>query len=39
MLAGFSIVGGAILVAMGGPWYVAVVLFLFAMILALRRGE
>ena len=39
MLAGFSMVGGAILVALGGPWYLAVAMFLFAGIVALRRGE
>ena len=39
MLAGFSMVGGAILVALGGPWYLAAAMFLFAGIVALRRGE
>jgi len=39
MLAGFSLIGGAILAALGGPWYLAVAMFLFAGIVALRRGE
>ena len=39
MLAGFSLIGGAILVALGGPWYIAAAMFVFAGIVALRRGE
>ena len=39
MLAGFSMIGGAILVALGGPWYFALAMFVFAAIVALRRGE
>jgi len=39
MIAGFSIVGASILIAMGGPWYAATALILFAALVALRRGE
>lgn len=39
MLAGFSIIGGALLVGLGAPWYAAAALFLFAAIVALRRGN
>ena len=39
MLAGFSIIGGALLVGLGAPWYAAAALFVFAGIVALRRGS
>jgi hypothetical protein len=38
MLAGFSIIGGAILIGLGAPWYAAAALFAFAGLVALRRS-
>ncbi len=38
MLAGFCVVAGAIAVVFKGPWPLAVILFLAAFVLALRRG-
>lgn len=39
VLAGFCLVAGAVLLAFGGPWPIWTVLFVLALILALRPGE
>ncbi len=39
MIAGASLVAGAILVAFGGPWPLWLAFFALAVVLALRRGE
>jgi ubiquinone biosynthesis protein len=37
LLAGFCLIGGAILVAFKGPWPIWVAFFILALVLALRR--
>ena len=39
LFAGFCLVAGAILAAVGRPWYLWAPLFLIAVILAIRKGE
>ncbi|MHC4429954.1 MAG: hypothetical protein ACYS0D_15345, partial [Planctomycetota bacterium] len=39
LLAGASLVAGAVVVSTGGPWPLWVLFFLLALILAVRRGS